>query len=245
MTLSESDRELLRTGLEQLQLPAAPEQLEWYERYIRELQLWNRRVRLISGSPRDIVIRHILDSLAPWKLVRREMERLEGAAGIQFGPADLGSDSKPGFSIADVGSGNGFPALLLAGLSARALLPPAYYYLVERGAKKAAFLRSTAGLLGLFETVRVEEMDVRQLRRRVDLVVSRAFMPLGEALPLLSSLLGGHGGALLFYAGRRDTVETELARLADLRNFEHEIEPVRVPFLNEERHMCRFYMPLR
>lgn len=233
MTFSESDRDLLRSGLEQLELPDGPEELEWYERYIRELQLWNRRVRLISGSPRDIVIRHILDSLAPWKLLRREMERLSGAKGS----SDV--------SIADVGSGNGFPALVLAGLSARKLLPPAHYYLVERGAKKAAFLRSTAGLLGLYETVRVEETDVRQLQRRVDLVVSRAFMPLGDAVPLLVPLLGTAQGPILFYAGRRQTIETEIARLANLHKFEYENEPVCVPFLDEERHLCRFYMPLR
>lgn len=236
MILSEKDRHVLRDGLRQLELPAGLEELAWYERYIRELQLWNRRVRLISGRPRDIVIRHILDSLAPWKLLRREMERL---GGVQ---------ERPALSIADIGSGNGFPALVLAGLSDRGLLPAAHYYLVERGAKKAAFLRSTAGLLGLFETVRVEEQDVRhlqQLQWKVDLVVSRAFMPLAEALPLLETLIGARCGAVLFYAGRRDAIDAQLKRLSLVQGPEVGIDPVQVPFLEEERHLCRFYMPLR
>ena len=237
MIVTGEDLHLLRSGLQQLDLPADDEQLDWYRRYIRELQLWSRRVRLISGSPRDIIVRHILDSLAPWKLLRREMERLAGAKGSP--------SPNPGISIADVGSGNGFPALVLAGLSVRGILPAADYYLVERGAKKAAFLRSTAGLLGLFDTVRVEESDVRQLRRRVDMVISRAFMPMADAFSLIAPLLAADGGELCFYSGRRDTIDGQLEKLPGNRELAVEIEPVRVPFLEEERHLCRFYMPLR
>ena len=222
MILSENDRELLQTGLEQLGLPAGPEQIDWYRRYIRELQLWNRRVRLISGSPRDIIVRHILDSLAPWRALRRTLESLSD--GI--------------LEIADVGSGNGFPALVLAGLVKDELLPPARFYLVERGAKKAAFLRSTAGLLGLYELVRVEEMDVRRLQRQVQVVISRAFMPPGDAYELLQPLLGR--GTMIFYAGRRDTLESQLAKIQPQPQYE--IEPVEVPFLDEERHLCRLHV---
>ncbi|MFW5710805.1 MAG: 16S rRNA (guanine(527)-N(7))-methyltransferase RsmG [Spirochaetota bacterium] len=231
MIVTNEDLHILRSGLQQLELPADDEQVDWHCRYIRELQLWNRRVRLISGSPRDIIIRHILDSLAPWKLLRREMERFGGSRAV--------------VSIADVGSGNGFPALVLAGLSIRGILPAADYYLVERGAKKAAFLRSTAGLLGLFDAVQVEETDVRQLQRRVDMVISRAFMPAGDAFSLLEPLLAADGGELCFYSGRRDTIDAQLEKLPDERKLAVEIEPVRVPFLEEERHLCRIYKPLR
>lgn len=218
MILSHNDGELLQTGLEQLGLPAGSAQLDWYRRYIRELQLWNRRMRLISGSPRDIIVRHILDSLAPWRVLRRTLEELGGGA----------------LEIADVGSGNGFPALVLAGLAKDELLPPARFFLVERGAKKAAFLRSTAGLLGLYDLVRVEESDVRQLQRQVPVVISRAFMPPAEAYGLLRPLLGR--GVMIFYAGRRDTLESQLARIHPQP--EHTIEPVEVPFLDEQRHLC-------
>lgn len=218
MILSHNDGELLHSGLEQLGLPAGPAQLNWYRRYIRELQLWNRRVRLISGSPRDIIVRHILDSLAPWRILRRTLESLSDGV----------------LEIADVGSGNGFPALVLAGLVREELLPPARFYLVERGAKKAAFLRSTAGLLGLYDLVRVEESDVRQLQRQVPVVISRAFRPPADAYGLLRPLIGS--GVMIFYAGRRDILESQLAKIQPPPQYE--MEPVEVPFLDEQRHLC-------
>lgn len=227
MILTANDRELLHDGLVQLGLPAGPPQIDRYQCYIRELQLWNRRVRLISGGPRDIVVRHLFDSLAPWQLLRRQMQRMTeplSGGGV--------------LEIADVGSGNGFPALVLAGLVKDELLPPARFYLVERGAKKAAFLRSTAGLLGLYELVHVEERDVRQLQRQVQMVISRAFMPMGDAYRLLRPLLGS--GVMIFYAGRRDTIESQLAHIRPQPQYV--IEPVEVPFLDEERHLCCFYM---
>ncbi len=249
--LEKDDRELLHRGFEQLELPVEPENLDWYEHYIRELQLWNRRVRLISGSPREIIIRHILDSLAPWQLIRSQIEELPAMMPEKHTEKHPEKRAMPlPVEIADVGSGNGFPAIPLAGLVGSKILPPARFTLVERGAKKAAFLRSTAGLLGLFELVQVEEKDVRQVDHRVNMVISRAFMPLSEAFPLLAPLIHPWSdGTVLFYSGRRDSLEAQLERLPEFQEDESNINvkiwPVEVPFLEEERHLCRIYIPLR
>ena len=235
MILTDKDRELLHDGLVRLGLPAGSPQIDRYQCYIRELQLWTRRVRLISGGPQDIIVRHLLDSLAPWQLLRRQMQRV--TEPLSDGGSD-GGDAGGVLEIADVGSGNGFPALVLAGLVKDELLPPARFYLVERGAKKAAFLRSTAGLLGLYELLHVEERDVRQMQRQVQVVVSRAFMPMGDAYRRLRPLLGR--GVMIFYAGRRDTIESQLAHIRPQPQYV--IEPVEVPFLDEERHLCCLHM---
>lgn len=236
-SLSSEDRDLLRAGLKELGLPAETEQIDWYGSYIRELQLWNRRVRLISGTSRDIIIRHILDSLSPWKQLNEDMERLYSLRNSDFTvPARL--------EAADVGSGNGFPALTLAGLVQQEILPPARFHLIERSAKKSAFLRSAAGILGVYEGVKVEEKDVRRVERSFPLVLSRAFMPVSEAFTLLRPLLGTGEGEMVFYAGRRKGLEEQLEKLAcPLKSVE--IVKVKVPFLDEERHLCRIYAPLR
>jgi len=219
--LSASERQLLQEGLEQLELPATAAQLDWYEEYVRQLQVWGQRVRLISGSTRDIVVRHILDSLAPWRQISTYL-----------------SSNNDG-SLADIGSGHGFPGLALAGV-----FPGAHVYLIERSPKKAAFLRSTAGVLSLAEQVQVEEADVREFGQRVPLLISRAFMPMAKAYPLLQPLMPPEGGVMIFYAGRRLTIDKQFELKPELKA-STEIEPIKVPFLEEQRHLCIIHCPLR
>jgi len=215
--LAASERQLLQEGLEQLELPASAAQLDWYEEYVHELQVWGQRVRLISGSTRDIVVRHILDSLAPWWQI-----------STYLGGKNSGS-------LADIGSGNGFPGLALAGV-----FPGAHFYLVERSPKKAAFLRSTAGVLSLKERVQVEELDVREFGQRVPLLISRAFMPMAKAYPLLQPLLPPEGGLMIFYAGRRLTIDKQFEQMPELKA-STEVVPINVPFLEEQRHLCTIH----
>jgi len=215
--LAASERNLLQEGLEQLELPASAAQLDWYEEYVRQLQVWGQRVRLISGSNRDIVVRHILDSLAPWRQISRYL------------------DSKNGRSLADIGSGNGFPGLALAGV-----FPGAHVYLIERSPKKAAFLRSTAGVLSLAEQVQVEEVDVREFGQRVPLLISRAFMPMAKAYPLLQPLMPPEGGLMIFYAARRLTIDKQFEQMPELKA-STEVVPINVPFLEEQRHLCTIH----
>ena len=215
--LAASERNLLQEGLEQLELPASAAQLDWYEEYVRELQVWGQRVRLISGSTRDIVVRHILDSLAPWWQISTYL------------------GGKNSWSLADIGSGNGFPGLALAGV-----FPGAHFYLVERSPKKAAFLRSTAGVLSLKERVQVEELDVREFGQRVPLLISRAFMPMAKAYPLLQPLLPPEGGLMIFYAGRRLTIDKQFEQMPELKA-STEVVPINVPFLEEQRHLCTIH----
>src|SRR6056297_942367 len=224
--LAASERQLLQEGLEQLELPASAAQLDWYEEYVHELQVWGQRVRLISGSTRDIVVRHILDSLAPWRQLHRYL-------GSKNGGSRAGQNSR--VEIADIGSGNGFPGLSLAGV-----FPGAYFYLVERSPKKAAFLRSTAGVLSLKERVQVEELDVREFGQRVPLLISRAFMPIAKAYPLLQPLLPPEGGLMIFYAGRRLTIDKQFEQMPKLKA-STEVVPINVPFLEEQRHLCTIH----
>jgi 16S rRNA (guanine527-N7)-methyltransferase len=105
--------------------------------------------------------------------------------------------------IADLGSGAGFPGLVLA-----AALPAATVSLVEGSSKKCVFLDRAAEImrLGNVEAVasRAEEWEAGM--GACDLVTARAVAPLNVLVEYAAPLLAD-GGALLAWKGRRDAGE--------------------------------------
>jgi 16S rRNA (guanine527-N7)-methyltransferase len=206
----------LREGLEQLEIPFSAEQIIKVQIFLEELERWNRRYGLVGRRDakdrqldrRQLIVRHVLDSLAAWATVKALDQRRQ---------------------VADVGSGAGFPGIPLA-----VFLPDSRFTLLEPSAKKAAFLRNAAILANL-ENVEVAEIRLQEVRRRFDLVVFRAFSPLPRVLPDLQRILEPNG-AVIAYKGKRSRVLEELAASGlDLQRLR--IVAVRVPFLAEERHL--------
>lgn len=124
---------------------------------------------------------HVADAL-----VALELEQVRGA-GV----------------IADLGSGAGFPGIVLA-----AALPWAQVALVEAGTKKCAFLARTAEAIGLrnVEVVAARAEEWAAGAGRCDLVTARAVAPLSVLVEYAAPLLAA-GGALVAWKGRRDAVE--------------------------------------
>ncbi|WP_028348329.1 16S rRNA (guanine(527)-N(7))-methyltransferase RsmG [Bradyrhizobium murdochi] len=107
----------------------------------------------------------------------------------------------------DLGSGGGFPGVVLA--CALAETPGANVHLVERNAKKAAFLREAVRVTSAAATVHLAGIGdiVDRIGSHVDCVTARALAPLhqlvGFAEPFVSS-----GAKALFLKGQ--DVEAEL-----------------------------------
>ncbi|MBA3747541.1 MAG: 16S rRNA (guanine(527)-N(7))-methyltransferase RsmG [Solirubrobacterales bacterium] len=105
--------------------------------------------------------------------------------------------------IADLGSGAGFPGLVLA-----SALPASRVALVESNAKKCTFLSRAAETMGLENvevvTARAEEWAAGP--QSCDLVTARAVAPLNVLVEYAAPLLVD-GGALLAWKGRRDEAE--------------------------------------
>ena len=81
---------LLAEGVAALGLQLPPATLEHLRVYLEELQIWNAKTNLTGlKNPRDMVIKHFLDSLAVLPFVGRAV------------------------SLIDLGSGAGFPGLVL------------------------------------------------------------------------------------------------------------------------------------
>lgn len=147
--------------------------------YVDLLLLWNRRINLVSArSAEDVWRRHVADSLQLLPLLPAE-------------PAPL----------LDIGSGAGFPGLLLAAATGRGAT------LVEADRRKAAFLVEAAGRLGLAGVeVRAERIEDAALPT-ARLLTARALAPLPTLLRHAHALLSP-GGVALFPKGR--TAEDEL-----------------------------------
>ena len=137
---------------------------------------WTRTSNLVSPSTiPQLWDRHILDS----------------AQLLPLGPK--------GATWLDLGSGGGFPALVVALLTAES---GGHVHMVESNAKKAAFLRAAVGRLGLAADVhhsRIENPALHAIKANV--VTSRALASL-DALFGLSSFWLTAGALGLFHKGR-------------------------------------------
>lgn len=143
-----------------------------------------------------------------------------------------------GGSCADLGSGGGFPGLVLA-----AAYPSRRFTLVEASRKKAAFLNDCAAELGLSNMaalpLRAEDAGREpRLRGHFDCVAVRAVAELAVlaeyALPLLKT-----GGLLLAWKGPEPQAEIIAASQA-LQLLGGEVEalrPYRLPLLDEGRSL--------
>jgi len=164
-------------GFAQL-FPVSRETLQRLEQVVALLRRWQPRINLVSaGSLADVWRRHVLDS-------------------AQLLPL---ADAAPGLWL-DLGSGAGFPGLIVAALGRKPV------HLVERDARKAAFLREAARGCGLAVTIHVRSIeDLPPLGAAV--ISARALAPLPNLLALAAAQLGPD--TLLLFPKGQD-VEAEL-----------------------------------
>jgi 16S rRNA (guanine527-N7)-methyltransferase len=184
-------------------------------RYIKEIELFNPAYALVGTDDIEkLVIKHILDSLAPLGIISRLLAEVH-AENAQ---------------IADVGSGAGLPGIPLA-----IAMPDCGFTLIERMGRRTGFLWNTRAALSL-SNVTVEEGEVEKTAGgRFSIVTFRAFKPLEPKL--LAALFNacGEGGVRDANTVRREKPEQEMT---PLERFAHwEAHPCGVPFLDEERHL--------
>lgn len=145
------------------------------------LQRWNPRINLVSaGDLPHLQQRHIADSL------------------------QLLPDLPRGTPFIDLGSGGGFPGLILAIASGSPVT------LVEADQRKASFLREAARATGAAATVVAQRIEQAELPP-AHYVTARALAPLPRLLGWASRFLA-EDGVCLFLKGR--TADDELTAAA-------------------------------
>ena len=139
--------------------------------------------------------------------------------------------------IADIGSGAGFPGLVLA-----AALPNATVDLIESVGRKCEFVRRAIAASGIANArvlnLRSEEVAAGEGREAYDAVTARAVGRLSTLAELASPLLK-KGGALIAWKGKRDPdEEAQLANAAERLAMQPEqILPVGPYAGSEHRHL--------
>lgn len=169
-----------------------PETVARLEALVALVRKWNRAINLVAPSTlADAWERHVLDSARLVDLV---------AAPARW---------------ADLGSGAGFPGLVVAIILAERS-PETRVTLVEADGRKAAFLHRAAQAAGV--TVDIRNARIEALAPLgAEVLSARALAPLDRLLPLAHRHLAP-GGTCLFPKGAR--VAEELASVAGTWSFD-------------------------
>ena len=214
------DEYILIDGCQKMGIDINKEQIRKFSRYLELLLQWNQKINLTSlKAPQEIIIKHFLDSISCVKGINKHFDTKE-------------------ISVIDVGTGAGFP-----GIPIKIICPSIRLFLLEARNKKTIFLEKVTDEMN-FQKVKIlngraeifgKSVDYRE---KYDVVISRAVAHLNVlseyCLPLVRV-----GGLFVAQKGRLYKEETEKS-LKAIRFLGGEligVENVRIPFINQERHL--------
>ncbi|MEM9988841.1 MAG: 16S rRNA (guanine(527)-N(7))-methyltransferase RsmG [Pseudomonadota bacterium] len=161
------------------------------QKYDELLLDWSAHTNLVARASLDQRwVRHYADSLQLWSHIPKGVEKL-----------------------LDIGSGAGFPAILLAILG-KTCSSDMTFTLVDSVGKKARFLESVVDALSLSKvTVAAQRVEVFHVKQnRYDLITARAVTALPKLLTLSAPLLEPKG-TLLFPKGEKFQEDVDAASL--------------------------------
>jgi 16S rRNA (guanine527-N7)-methyltransferase len=201
----------------QVGLKLTTHQVRLLAQYEQELLVWNERYNLTAiRDLEEVRVKHFLDSLTCIQAMK----------------------DAPGKRIVDIGSGAGFPGLVL-----KIVYPAVQLTLVDSVGKKIDFCRHMVKTLGLdqVETLQERAENIGQslaYREQYDWAVARAV----AALPVLAEYLlplVRIGGRMLAMKGENGPVESHAAEhaLQMLGGHLRQLLPVTLPGVAEERYL--------
>jgi len=198
-------RPRLADGAQQLGIVLTEAQCGQLLTLLAELQDWNSRFNLTAiRDPVEVVDKHLLDSLS----IQRYLH---------------------GRTVADIGTGAGFPGLPLAIVD-----PERQFTLIEATAKKARFVEHVVTRLAL-SNVSVVNVRTEQYRpsARFDCVVARALGKLSEIVRVAGHLCAPRGKVLAMKG------KAPRAEIDDLPSGWRvvAVHQLQVPGLDAERHL--------
>jgi 16S rRNA (guanine527-N7)-methyltransferase len=201
----QAEHELLAAGARELQVSVDAAQIGMLLRLVDELERVNAQFNLTAIRDRPgMLTKHVLDSLSLQPFVR--------------GPR-----------LADVGTGAGFPGLVLAAVN-----PDKQFVLIEATGKKARFVEDTARAIGLgnvaVANVRAESFRPSEL---FGTVTARALSSLADFVAYAGHLLAPDGHLLAMKGKRPDDEISALPRSFRVLA----VHRLRVPGLTDDRHL--------
>jgi len=173
-------KQILQNGLKQLNLDLSIQVQQKLIDYVLLLHKWNQTYNLTSvRDPKEIVIRHILDSLAIVPYIK-------------------------GKRILDVGTGAGLPGIPLA-----LALPKKYFVLLDSNSKKIRFLIYAVSVLKINNVEIIQErVEKYQPQQKFDSIITRAFASLQDTV-IKTKHLYNKNGYLLAMKGKYPSQELQ------------------------------------
>ena len=204
---------LLLEGASILGISLTHDQMKAFELYLKEFNLWRKKINLTSRKDdREVILKDFLDSLTLLKYLPQER------------------------SVLDLGSGAGFP-----GIPLKVMRPDLKIVLLEATRKKVFFLKEVlriSKISGVEVRWTGEDRGIGDLSASFDFVVSRAF---GSLLAFASEGVGflKKGGILLAMKGKkgREELVESLASLKDMGLEPNFLETIQLPYLRHERSL--------
>lgn len=197
--------EKLTYGLSQLSLEASLEQKQSLFYYLLQLQQWNKTYNLTAiQDPMEIMVKHFFDSLSIFPYLK-------------------------GNEVLDVGSGAGFPGMVLALFDKQR-----HYTLLDSNGKKTRFLTYLQSYWKL-PNVRIinNRLEDFQERKRYSSILSRAFSNIDSFVAMAKDFCENEGYLL---AMKGKIIEKELNNL-NPKELECTTIPLSVPYLTAQRHL--------
>ena len=207
-------QEVLEKGMKEIDPTLAdPKIISRLVRLYDEIELFNPKYALVNAGGEELVVRHILDCLAPVGIF------------LQL--------SKPSLRMADLGSGSGLPGLVLSSVFDNWDIS-----LVERMGRRAGFLRNTVAAMGFGPNVQVVQKDLSEVRNQYDIITFRAFRPFKDIISDLDRILAPDG-AVLAYKSSEENIREEIRVLEDYSGSTFTAREIgyRVPMLDARRCM--------
>ena len=192
---------LIAEGLNELGFKNDPLLIEKLEIYLATLKKWNRVYNLTAiDEDSEIIVKHFLDSLSVNQYIQNSGR------------------------ILDVGTGAGFPGLILALFN-----PKKSFVLVDGVSKKISFLQEMIGKLNLKNAIAVHtKVEQYKVAEQFDMIISRAFADIKKMIKLTNHLMKDDGR---FIAMKGPDVMSELDNI----NLPFVHYDITVPFLQGTR----------
>ena len=201
----------LLPGLKELKINYSQEQIEKLKEFIKIIIEYNKKINVLGTSDvKDIIIKHLLDSLAVLKYFR-----------------NAGKTTK----ILDIGSGAGIPGIPFA------IFSPAKFYLCESKVKKADCIVLAKSELAL-TNVTVLAKNVNEIKNNFDIITARAFSNSKKIINLTRRIKNKDTEYILF-KGTKLRIDEELSEIINnLKS--HSVHKINIPFLEAERNILNF-----
>jgi 16S rRNA (guanine527-N7)-methyltransferase len=199
-----SIEEKLIVGMKEIDIKIDKKLIDKLLIYMNILKKWNKKINLTAvTNDFDIVKHHFFDSLAVTKFIEQK-------------------------KILDVGSGAGFPGIILALCDATRQVT-----LVDKVGKKVAFTKQICLELNLKNVLvihsRVEEISTN----KYDAIIARAFGDMSLLMSLTQNLISDKGA---WYGMKsKKLMDEDIIKNKNL----YKIFDIKVPFLDAERYLIK------